>query len=72
MKKFYIPVLLLCLVWLPARAQQVTQGNPTPAADEVTQLRQAVQQLYRYVQYLDGEVRTLKQFIDAAVEIKLS
>ncbi|MBL7977056.1 MAG: thioredoxin domain-containing protein [Bacteroidetes Order II. Incertae sedis bacterium] len=71
MKKFYVPVLLLGLVWLPTRAQQVTQGNP-PAADEVTQLRQAVQQLYRYVQYLDGEVRTLKQFIDAAVEIKLS
>ncbi len=71
MKKFSLSCIMLVFLWLPTQAQQVTQGNP-PAADEVTQLRQAVQQLYRYVQYLDGEVRTLKQFIDAAVEIKLS
>lgn len=50
----------------------LAQETGQPPADETAQLRNAVQQLYRYVQYLDGEVRALKQFIDAAVEIKLS
>lgn len=73
MKKRFV-FLFVGLFLLPAAGFAQTPGTAQPAqpADEVTQLRQAVQQLYQYVQYLDGQVRQMQQFIDAAVEIRLS